>query len=33
MLRDGRYGEPVTSGESVRLRILRHVMIDLRDVW
>jgi Uma2 family endonuclease len=33
VLRDGSYGEPVTSGESVRLRILRNVTIDLRDVW
>ena len=33
VLRDGRYGEPVTSGESVRLKILRNVTIDLREVW
>jgi Uma2 family endonuclease len=33
VLRDGRYGDPVVSGRSMRLRILRNVVIDLVEVW
>jgi Uma2 family endonuclease len=33
VLRDGRYGEPAIHAESVRLRILRDVTIDLSEVW
>jgi len=33
ILRNGKYGPPTVSGERVRLRIVRGVTIDLRDVW
>jgi len=33
VLRKGRYGEPVVSGDSIRLRIVRGVSIDLAEIW
>ena len=32
-LRSGKYGAPTVSGKRVRLRILRGIEIDLREVW
>jgi Uma2 family endonuclease len=33
VLRNGKYGPPTVSGERIRLRILRGITIDLREVW
>jgi Uma2 family endonuclease len=33
VLRGGKYGRPVVCTESIRLRVLRSVTIDLKQVW